>query len=251
MFGQAGDDGRLDVVPRSPSSSPDPPRPCRSTSLSIVIDLQILADRARREGWAVGAGDLESVRHAARALGWVEVPQRRGDPPVSVLRPLGPTQAHPNSLSALHGLGPQPLHTDGAHLPRTPDLVILVSTRVSATATRLWRAALGSCDSSVRDALAHGMFLVRSGKESFYASARDKGRYRYDPGCMSPCDIRAGIVERFFRDALSSVHEHEWVSVNQVLVLDNTAVLHARDAIQDGDDNRELLRLALYTGGAS
>jgi len=46
---------------------------------------------------------------------------------VSVLRPQEQGQAHPYSISAVHGLGEQPLHVDGSHMFRPPDVVVLVS----------------------------------------------------------------------------------------------------------------------------
>src|ERR1035441_1199449 len=74
--------------------------------------LEALAATAGKQGWAAGSGDVESVRKQAAQLGWVEVAPRRGDPAVSVLRPSGPEAAHPSSLSAVYGLGQQPLHTE-------------------------------------------------------------------------------------------------------------------------------------------
>jgi hypothetical protein len=83
-----------------------------------VTDLKALAVAARKKGWASGHGDVDSIRQQAGLLGWVEVAPRRGDPTVSVLRPADEGTAHLSSLSAVYGLGPQPLHTDGAHLTK-------------------------------------------------------------------------------------------------------------------------------------
>ena len=51
----------------------------------------------QRDGWASGSGD--TVRIQAAAPGWAEVATRRGDPPVSVLRPTEQGAAHPKSLT--------------------------------------------------------------------------------------------------------------------------------------------------------
>jgi hypothetical protein len=43
------------------------------------------------------------------------------------------------------------------------------------------------------------MFLVRNGRDSFYAPALSRDlRYRYDPGCMTPFDARAREVSRLW-----------------------------------------------------
>jgi hypothetical protein len=130
-------------------------------------DLKALAEMAVSKGWASGSGDLDSIRRQATSLGWVEVATRRGDASVSVLRPVDAGAAHPRSLSAVYGLGQQPLHTDGAHLHEPPDFVVLVCQRPNATPTQLWRPAVTSRRRRTTtvswDALRHGMFLVCNG----------------------------------------------------------------------------------------
>ena len=88
------------------------------------------------------------------------------------------------------------------------------------------------------------MFLVRNGRDSFYAPARSGLRYRYDPGCMTPCDARAQEVQAFFEQELSRTPAHEWSAAGQVLVVNNRTILHARSAVAEGDLGRELTRIA-------
>jgi len=202
-----------------------------------VVDLEVLAETARTEGWASGLGDLDSIREQAKSLGWVEVSSRRGDPTVSVLHPTEKSAAHPSSLSARYGLGHQPLHTDGAHLPHPPDLVVLLSQRPSATPTRLWRAK-DAPPYPPYSALHHGMFLIRNGRDSFYSPAFSGTRYRYDPGCMTACDARARAVAQYFEQQLIYTSVHEWMSAGQVLLVDNRRALHARSVVAEGDMDR-------------
>lgn len=214
-----------------------------------------LVSAARRDGWASGSGDIDAIRRDAKSLGWAEIPTRRGGAAVSVLRPVEAGTAHPRSLSAAYGLGQQPLHTDGAHLPDPPDFVVLVSTRPSATATRLWAATArrsrsrgqGSPPSAAFD---HGMFLVHNGHDSFFAPARSGARYRFDPGCMTACDARACEVEEYFTSQLAQATTYEWTTSGQVLVIDNQQALHARSAVAKGDSDRELIRVAFRAGTA-
>jgi hypothetical protein len=222
-----------------------------------MADLETLATEARRKGWASGSGDVDSIRKQATALGWAEVAPRRGDPTVSVLRPAAPAHAHPNSLSAVYGLGQQPLHTDGAHMQDPPDLLVLICARPTATPTRLWRPDFRqSPPASTTTALSHGMFLVRNGRDSFYAPALSGSwalpgsSYRYDPGCMTPCDARSREVREYFEQRLSHAVAHEWTASGQVLVVDNRRSLHARSAVANDDLERELTRIAFRTGPA-
>ena len=208
---------------------------------------------ARAKGWASASGDVESIRKQAASLGWVEVSPRRGDATVSVLRPETRSEAHPSSLSAVYGLGQQPLHTDGAHMQVPPDLLVFISERPSATPTQLWRPDVPGRRRrplSTTSALCHGMFLVRNGRDSFYAPALSGSRYRYDPGCMTPCDARAREVQRYFEQQLSRASAHEWSAAGQVLVVDNRRALHARSAVAEGDLDRELTRIAFRSGAA-
>jgi hypothetical protein len=216
--------------------------------------LEALAATAGKQGWAAGSGDVESVRKQAAQLGWVEVAPRRGDPAVSVLRPSGPEAAHRSSLSAVYGLGQQPLHTDGAHVQAPPDVLVFISEHPTVTPTQLWRPGFrgrrrGPPYMSAA-ALAHGMFLVRNGRDSFYAPALSGSYYRYDPGCMTPCDARAQEVQEYFDQQLSHASAHEWPAAGQVLVVDNRRALHARPAVAEGDLERELTRIAFRTGTA-
>jgi hypothetical protein len=91
------------------------------------------------------------------------------------------------------------------------------------------------------------MFLVRNGRDSFYAPVLSGSGYRYDPGCMTPCDARAREVQEYFEQQLSRASAHVW-SAGQVLVVDNRCALHARSAVAEGDLERELTRIAFRIG---
>src|SRR5690348_3463257 len=215
-----------------------------------MADLEALAAAARAKGWATGPGDVESIRKQAASLGWAEAAPRRGDTAVSVLHPVTESAAHPNSLSAVYGLGQQPLHTDGAHLQVPLDVLVFICDRPSATSTRLWRPdvlARRRRPLSTTSALSHGMFLVRNGRDSFYAPVLSGSGYRYEPGCMTPCDARAREVQEYFEQQLSRASAHVW-SAGQVLVVDNRRALHAQSAVAEGDLERELTRIAFRIG---
>ncbi|WP_158104206.1 TauD/TfdA family dioxygenase [Amycolatopsis pretoriensis] len=202
--------------------------------------LEELLSESRTTGWATGQGRLDQVQLDATMLKWTAVPIRRGAPAVATLRPQDPADAAPNSLSARYGKGAQPLHTDGAHLPKPPDIVVLTCETTSTTPTLLWAQA-----TTTPGFVRHGVFLISSGSDSFFTTAYDQGRLRYDPGCMLPCDARAHQTVRFFEEAATSVTGYRWNEPGQVLLIDNRRVLHAR-ASADHEPQREIQRVSFH-----
>ncbi|MFI7048964.1 hypothetical protein [Streptosporangium sandarakinum] len=211
--------------------------------------LRTLARSARKKGWAVGPGSISQVQDEAKSLGWIEVPIRRGDPTVTTLRPTPRDKARRNSLSAQYGMDAQPLHTDGAHLIRPPDIVILIGETPNSTPTRLWQP-LRLDDGVIQvppEEVCHGVFLVRAGTDSFFATAYTERGYRYDPGCMTPGDARARQAAAFFTEGQKDAIDHHWDQPNMILVINNALVLHGR-ASAHADPARELTRVSFHLG---
>lgn len=195
-------------------------------------------------GWSAGVGTLEGLTAQTSRLKLKPVANRRGEPPVSRLRPTTEEESKPRSLSAQVGLGTQPLHTDGAHQESPPDFLVFVSERPSSTPTWL-RHVRGQ--NVPWDDLWSGMFLVGMEPSVFLAPAL-KGagptrRLRFDPGCMTPCDARARAAAKFLSDTTSATR-FDWTSPGQVLVVDNGRTLHGRGEVDDDDLDRELVRIA-------
>jgi hypothetical protein len=91
------------------------------------------------------------------------------------------------------------------------------------------------------------MFLIRNGRDSFFAPALAGRRYRFDPGCMTPCDARAHEVAQYFAAEVEHASTHNWSAGGQLLVVDNHRTLHARAALNTGDEQRALTRVAFLT----
>jgi hypothetical protein len=175
----------------------------------------------------------------------IEVSVRRGGPSVTTLRPLDRGDSPENSLSAKYGKGDQPLHTDGAHLAKPPDVVILACEETSGTPTRLWTMRRGLFTFTPPRHVRHGVFLVANGKDSFFSTAYSDVHFRYDPGCMVPCDARARETVRYFDAEIESALEHSWDEAGKFLVIDNRNVLHGRASAID-DPHREVQRVSFY-----
>jgi alpha-ketoglutarate-dependent taurine dioxygenase len=204
-------------------------------------ELEALAREAKWNGYAIGRGTLATLRLQATQLKWRPEPVRTGAAIETELRPSSKEEAHPRSLSALVGLEEQPLHTDGAHKDRPPDIIVLHSSLPSRTGTMVW--APGSLLHG--EALRHGIFLVGYGRESFFAPAVSRGGHlRYDPGCMWPCDDRATAAAAALSEGRQSAIVHEWTEPDMLLVIDNRRALHGRRAVETGDTERVLNRVA-------
>jgi hypothetical protein len=210
--------------------------------------LRSLAGYARLAGWTPGSGSISQVQRDARSLGWTEVPIRGDSPSVTTLRPVSRSEARPNSLSARYGMDAQPLHTDGAHLVRPPDVVVLVCETTSSVPTRLWRlwGRVATSRYVLPEYIRHGVFLVDGGRDSFFATACPDTRLRYDPECMTPCDARARQAAAHFEEGAEDAVDHVWDKPNMVLVIDNRTALHGR-ASAVREPQRKVHRISFYT----
>lgn len=195
---------------------------------------------AGRFGSAVFDAALEDVAAAVRAVGGSVVRSRGGaGPDIEVLRAKSALEAHPQSLSALHGLGAFPLHIDGAHLRRPPQWLVLEGPgRVGTGGTLvLGSAAWDNGD----DCLRRGMFKVGFGRAAFYAPAVDDGGLRFDAGCMAPADGAARRAADHFARLRDLARTHEWDAGPTLLLVDNRQALHGRQEVRDYRRLRRLM----------
>ena len=206
--------------------------------------LESTIELAQRVGWATYDGSFEEAAETATTLGYQIVPTRRRDPDVTSLRPMIRSAARPHSMSARYGLGSLPLHTDGAHMKFPPDLVILAAKSASTVGTYLMHVTEDGLPAGVSQALRHGVFLVRDGAEVRCATALGpRNELRFDPVVMTPLDDLARTVVRYFETVVEVAEVRPWKD-DDVLVIDNTAVVHGRQRA-DAAPRRELRRVML------
>lgn len=150
------------------------------------------------------------------------------------------------SLSGRFGRGVFPLHTDGAHTLRPPDLVGLWSRGASEIATLVADGldpALGV--PSLRDSW---VVEPRGGRASFYAIPwRIRGthsRLRLNVACMY--HRRTGGIPSDVREALSAVPRQRVVwRPGRLLLINNKRMLHGREALPESE-SRSLLRFEVF-----
>ena len=213
-----------------------------------MIDIQALSER----GIWIGVN-----REQFDLLEWTSPfgsprPTRPDGPLVDYLKPLTRTEARPRSLSALHGHGAFPLHTDAAHHRVPPRITVLRLAHGSRNHRKTF--LLDSNQAFAHDLTANlrgGIWLVRSGRHRFYRSAlepirRSRYRLRYDRGCMTPVTPRANAAESQMRTAASNPHLQSVVWVNgMTLVFDNWRILHGRDGSNEPGEDWTLERILL------
>lgn len=212
-----------------------------------MIDLKALHLEAKRKGWVSGRANRFEIEYASIPSGWKKISVRRGDPEITQLRPSRAEDAKPQSLSAIHGMDAQPLHTDGAHLRVPPKVIVLHAEQTSTTPTMLLRYPFQHGLSG-----SDGLFLVASGEDRFLAIAySNEAGLRFDPGCMTPQDQRARQLHRTIEEARTEAEAFNWSEPNTFLMIDNTRVLHGRAAVSADDEDRTLTRIAFHTKDAA
>jgi hypothetical protein len=218
-------------------------------------DINALAGRVRRDGWFKSAvaemgHDLRSAPEAVATLLGNPVTGRAGRK-IEPLKPTKQVSANAKSLSVMHGLGPFPMHTDGAHWLQPPRFIVLVcaSPGTSPVPTTLVRFRDLQVTASERARLESAPFLVRNGRRSFYSTICSPSRMfiRYDAGCMEPQGPESEASLRLIADRAKEVgcRPVHW-QTGDVLVIDNWDVLHGRGlGPSEASNDRKLLRVSV------
>lgn len=149
--------------------------------------------------------------------------------------------ARTGTFSASFGTLPFPWHSDGAHWPIPPRYVVLRAkvspsgTTFVASADRISRLA----DPQARR-IGHAVWRTHTSKGSFFLSLesfrKDVPLYRFDPIGTTPANDDAAVLSV----AISSVPHSEaclahcWTNTNQILIIDNWRMLHARSSASVG-----------------
>lgn len=210
-----------------------------------MVSMAAVRSDLESQGWSRQKGTLEDLRRAASEDGLLSA-ARGTSSNERVLVPYEAAKAPRRSLSAVYGLGEQPLHSDGAHLRVPPDVVVLHSAVPTPTSTVVWTPALHGDDAlpaSARD----GIFTVRGNGESFLAVARDRRGLRFDPVVMSPGDAFARETVAYLDAVRTRSEVHLWDEPDLLLFIDNRRALHARDEVLDAE-TRSISRIVYHWG---
>lgn len=211
---------------------------------SLVGVLRAVVEEARAVGWAT-IQTSEASSTIGEAVSLLGTPLRSRDRTSGLERlvPMTASRAHARSLSAEHGLGKFPFHTDCAHWPKPPRWVFLWCDSDDETSrpTTLLRWS----DVWTQAAYPHpATFLVRNSRNSYFTVVGSKARF--DEGCMTPRTRGAHLMSRTL-DELSisgKVTRVSWTP-GLVLIIDNHAVLHGRGEAAGASRGRRVLQRAI------
>lgn len=187
----------------------------------------------------------EAMLHVAARLGRA-VPSLPGRPLIEWLSTAPERTRRPN-LTALHGSGAFPLHSDTAHWP-VPARYLLLSCLEPGEADRatlVWRFDETVFSASQIDTLRREPFLFVTGRNSFYSTVLSRVRpfVRIDRGCMRPVTSVGRRTLDMLKGVLESVRPAQirWRK-GDLIVVDNWQALHGRDSAEVPDVARTIGR---------
>lgn len=220
----------------------------------IVEALRASANRVLLSGWETldfepGSLNIETFQTAVQSLGR-PLTSRHQTYGFEMLTPTSLEQAEPASQSCVYGLSKFPLHTDCAHMPLPPRLLIMYcveDTQIRPTTLLPWHVCLSSLAKSRKNFVSDATFVVKNGKNSYYTSIfwDDFSNVKLDFNCIFPATKSAVQLKKTLLETFSTIDKIEVIwRPGRILILDNWRVLHGRgDASQSG--NRTLIRALL------
>ncbi|WP_047980183.1 Fe(II)-2OG oxygenase family protein [Ornithinibacillus contaminans] len=193
--------------------------------------------------------DKDELLKLARAIG-VPIASRRHGSLLDKLRLQEVHEANPNSLSAIHGTGTFPLHSDTAHWKTPARFVILFAKEIKSACypTILMDTTVLDFDETKYEVLKRGIFTVKNGRRSFLTtiisnSEKNSSEFiRYDQGCMKPANKTGETADKYLNKLIDNA---EPIIVNweqgDLLIFDNWRFLHGRG--QKGNEALNIDRL--------
>lgn len=207
------------------------------------------------KGWAVlqcsnPRLDLVQISHA---IG--EPIRATGDSFLEVLKPKASKDAKPNTTSGIYGLTSFPPHTDMAHWPVPPRfLAMRISKAMAGIPTQLLDSKAIKIDAYTNALLRRSVWRIGRIRQAYpcsvYFDHHGQKGIRWDTCTMFPhgkiaTDVRPRLLELINEGLLNERTEHEWSSTDEILVINNWRILHARPEIPDGAIGRELERVLI------
>lgn len=212
-------------------------------------------DCLARRGWARFAGvrSPEDLLSVARRLG--EPLAAPSGEMIKILSPVDKSETRRrHSLSAAHGRGPFPFHTDTAFWGMPSRFLVMHVRGDTRRCTLLldFEHIWSELGTELRQAAQRSVWRTTRGRQIYCSMsiyARGVRGWRYDPYVMKPANRSAEVVERATQAALQHCPQQQvtitW-KADLCLIIDNWRMLHARGTMPDGEGHRELLRV--YVG---
>lgn len=166
---------------------------------------------------------------------------------IDLLFPKDRSEANNASLSGKYGLGDFPLHCDTAHWPVPCRYIVLacIAPGDRSAATVLLDTHSIDLSPTEKQLATSALFFVRSGRRSFYATILSANYpfVRVDPGCLEPTSPHGiDALDLYERKRRTHLLKRIYWEAGDILVIDNWRVLHGRDAVGGGFEQRTLMR---------
>jgi alpha-ketoglutarate-dependent taurine dioxygenase len=195
-----------------------------------------------------GVSDTESLLALASSLG-SPIPSPTGEP-VKRLSVASAIAARPGTLSATHGAGEFPLHTDTAFwlLPARYIILRAYGDIRRHTVVSTFAEVTARCGAGASCLIEKSVWVIRTPRSSFYCGMRFRHRgcvgLRYDGNCMFPANRAAREVQQFLEQAQMTEHRNKisW-EANNAVVISNWVALHGRGPEPDCEGERILERV--------
>jgi hypothetical protein len=220
-----------------------------------VFDAKLASQTLSQQGWIFFTPPVLNDRKTwALSLGPL-IPHRRTGLLYTDLVPYSEEEAPRGSMSAVVGKGPQPMHSDGAHVSVPPRYLVFecIDAGEQMCPTQIWVLNLEAIIAAQYSLLTLPQWIYRDGVQSFYGSivhrANQGARIRFDPSCMAPASFsRSSILEvesilKFYSEERSINWE-----TGAILVIDNWQCLHGRHDGSVNSPKRKLRRWQIGDG---
>ena len=201
-------------------------------------------------GWVQihGISNDADLLEVARSLGTPVRSHEGGF--IKSITPMSEAQAKPKTLSATHGIGPFPAHTDTAFwtLPCRYIVMRVVGDIRRSTTVLRFADIFHQCDRSDQSTAEHSVWRVNILGRQFYCSMRfqdsNSWGWRYDAQCMYPANSAAQkMYELIPRVIISTRQEIVNWSNDCAVVVANWRALHGRGSAPSKEGTRELHRI--------
>ena len=222
---------------------------------NITTPVKVVKEVAA-QGWA--ACYTSSITEALSLAALFGQPrQGNGESLVEELRIRDSADAPPRSLSAMHGTGGFPLHTDYAHWHIPPRFVLLRSNASveNVRPTTILPLVGRKLHNTDMEQLRRHVWKVAGNANPFYARILRVDNnceiLRFDLACMTPAYASAAVGIDIIQKAhaLFGVIHFEW-SFGVTLIIDNWRTLHGRSNIEGQcDASRILQRIIVMRNG--
>jgi L-asparagine oxygenase len=214
----------------------------------MILDLSQLEHEGFLLLGGIGEADLTGI---VQSLGPLRVDPRSPEP-IRDIRPQDLKSAKQNTLSSRYGTGAFPFHTDTAHWDHPARYLGLycVDPGEGRRATLLLDSRVWVLDDDEQDLACRALWATGHVRPRFCTFAKKAGdglKIRYDMDCMKPMTKEAhglkALVDARIQDCRSM--RIEWEPQN-LLIIDNRRMLHARASSTRPDAGRILKRMLIW-----